>query len=835
MALNLFEYINIEATQDEYSVETLRKKLCNPEEIERQDVWGFNQRMFAETDAYLAEIARQIENETDAKRLLQLKKMQNHVELASEKMHAQIAEENNAQHNPAVTADSYLNEFAQHWLQQEPYAESFAQAYRIKEEAYKRGDDAKIEFIPYTEEMDPRRLKPEGQFYQEVVTDSQPFAYFALHVDTGNGLPFNIIMEPSDRNDARTQMRIVLAPKEDEPLDLDNPEIAEGNKSKIRKIIEFCEKYGFSTFDMHLPMTFDGKVDENAFYEAAQDKIKEREKEKQLEAKVQKEFAEVKKEIEAEHITNWQKEREAQDKKRQEIEEYAAKNPEEKTKVDVHSLDEVPATRFGTASQEFAETNKRSTPAMEHSGVATAPTTPTADAAIAPGSIPPAPTTPIATQSAKKWTLAEVEQKMEEMLGGEGLDKVRNVTYFKKGIWHSNWTEYVVYDKPGANQDDGRRDPKTNVAQYTYAYKLFVTVEDDGSLSFTYRRNNGAKIDALVNAMVGKFADMGITHINFPIGLPDDEKGLWRKALAEKGIVYKGMGIDVDKAESMIKAAKEKHLPSDKLIEFKYRIALQMQENNANKGKTPGSDEADYIDGLINTYRYRGFTNGYARGLKSLINKTLIAGDQDRGAINKVAAYRAFRQVFDVYQEILRCGSINNLRCGSIEEIINTANPQEQNRKQVFVTPEQKQKLLGLGLNNISKITPEQLVQIYKILLPAHTEAAEKEIYKVLDNNRLKDVKVLGARALPAILVRNIFNEAKKSVDAINSDNLVALGVDEIGLPKDGQVSLGIGDYTRKVEAEVALQAAEAQNNSVATPSRSNVSSTFRSDSARSL
>lgn len=821
MALNLFEYTNIEALQDEYAVDALREKLRNQREAEQQDVLGFNQRMFAETEVYLAEIAQQMQDETDAKRLLQLKKMQAYVENATAKVRTQITEERENVDKKTVTADEQLNEFAQYWLQQEPYAESFAQAYRIQQEAFKRGDEAQIEFIPYTEEMDPRRLKPEGQFYQEVVTNSQPFEYFALHVDTGDGLPFNIIMEPSDRNDARTQMRIELAPREDEQLELDNPVIADGNKSKIRKIIEFCEKYGFSTFDMHIPMTFDGRVDENAYYEAAREKIAEREKE--LEAKVQKAFKEVKEEIQAEHIENQQKEAMANDVKKREIEEYAVAHPEEKINWRDYSLDEVPATHFGILSQGLPETVEM--PSQHNAS--TPIETPQHNAPTVPA--------PLSTQSPKKWTLAEVEEKMEEMLGGAGLGKKRDVTYFKKGIWHSNWTEYVIYDKPGANIDDGRRDPKTDVAQFTYAYKLFVTVEDDGSMSFTYRRNNGAKIDALVNAMVGKFADMGITHINFPIGLPDDEKGLWRKALAEKGIVYKGMGIDVDKAEGMVKAAKEKHMPAEKLIEFKYRIALQMQENNAKKGKTPGTDEADYIDGLINTYRYRGFTNGYARGLKSLINKTLIAGDQDYGAINKIASYRTLRQVFDVYQEILRCGSIANLRCGTIEEIINTANPQEEKKKQVFVTQEQKQKLLDLRLgNNISQITPEQLVQIYKVLLPEHTVAAQKEIYTVLDNNRLKDVKILGARALPAILVRNIFNEAKKSVDAINSDNLVAMGVDEISLPKDGQVSLGIGAYTKKVEAEVALL--QAQNNAAPqTPSRNNVGSTFRVETSRSM
>ena len=57
------------------------------------------------------------------------------------------------------------------------------------------------------------------------------------------------------------------------------------------------------------------------------------------------------------------------------------------------------------------------------------------------------------------------------------------------------------------------------------------------------------------------------------------------------------------------------------------------------------------------------------------------------------------------------------MRTGAIEEIINSANPQEENKKQVFVTQTQKDKLLALNLgNDISKISPNQLIAIYNVL-----------------------------------------------------------------------------------------------------------------------
>ena len=97
--------------------------------------------------------------------------------------------------------------------------------------------------------------------------------------------------------------------------------------------------------------------------------------------------------------------------------------------------------------------------------------------------------------------------------------------------------------------------------------------------------------------MVGQFKDLGIKRVRFPDGLQDAEKKLWRIALAENGIVPVGMGLDKAKAEGMLKAAKEK-LSAEAYIQYRYKLALQMEKDNLKKGKTVSPSEQDFIDSI---------------------------------------------------------------------------------------------------------------------------------------------------------------------------------------------------------------------------------------------
>lgn len=671
-------------------------------------------------------------------------------------------------------------EKVQYWLSQEPYAEAFAQLYRIHDMNVFCEMNAKVEFAEIEEQIDPHRLKPAGQFYKEAMNGNQPIKQLALKVDLGNGLPFQIIMEPSDLNEARTQMRIAVNQEDVAKMDLEDSSLQKANKQKIRDILAFCKQFGFEEFNMYIPRTFDDEVDANAVQSSVLARVDEREKImiEQLHA-VSKEIIG---DFWAEHEERVRQEALQQNKKEAEILAYAAEHPEENIKVEDYSLDAAPdeigMPIIGMETQPLPEENEddyeptlRAT--LGNSGTSSTPMT-SAPVAIA-----------TRTPSSKKLTLEIIDEKMKEMLGIGGLNKIEGNTYIRKGLFHSSWIEYVVYDKLDAYKVDGNRNSKGE-AQFTYAYKLFVSVDDDGNFTFSYRRNNGAKIDQLVNAMVGKFQDMGITHVNFPEGLPDDEKGLWRKALAEKGIVYKGMGIDVNKAKGMIDDAKKKDMPSEKLVEFKYRIALQMKENNERKHKTPGQDEEIYIDGLINTYLYRAFTDGYSLSMKGVLTKILREDDHETGAIKKIAAYYALRHVFDVYKEALSIGGIENI----------------DPRTSEFLTQEQKREMISKGLvGHVENFKPSQIVEMYNILMKDELKKSEKMVYDALDlvGNSPK-YKRAGAKRADNIITDELFKKGGQNAANTINDDLTAMGIDEIVLPKASNVLLGIDKYLREYD-----------------------------------
>lgn len=676
-------------------------------------------------------------------------------------------------------------EKVQYWLSQEPYAEAFAQLYRIHDMNVFCEMNAKVEFAEIEEQIDPHRLKPAGQFYKEAMNGNQPIKQLALKVDLGNGLPFQIIMEPSDLNEARTQMRIAVNQEDVAKMDLEDSSLQKANKQKIRDILAFCKQFGFEEFNMYIPRTFDDEVDANAVQSSVLARVDEREKimMEQLHA-VSKEIIG---DFWAEHEERVRQEALQQNKKEAEILAYAAEHPEENIKVEDYSLDAAPdeigMPIIGMETQPLPEENEddyeptlRAT--LGNSGTSSTPAT-SAPVAVA-----------TRTPSSEKLTLEIIDEKMKEMLGIGGLNKIEGNTYIRKGLFHSSWIEYVVYDKLDAYKVDGNRNSKGE-AQFTYAYKLFVSVDDDGNFTFSYRRNNGAKIDQLVNAMVGKFQDMGITHVNFPEGLPDDEKGLWRKALAEKGIVYKGMGIDVDKAKGMIKAAQEKNMDSEKLIDFKYRIALQMTENNERKHKTPGLDEEDFISGLFNTRKYKAFTHGYTFMLKGKLGEYLDRENPEDGAIEKIAAYRALRHTFELFRKTVDRNSIldaDGLYLSRKENIILLSN-------------EEKEALRAQGISGLSRdLSIQQMGAIFDILYKREYDWAKKKLYDQLTAVRDKPQSYRGALRADDIIVRALFNQAHNRCKRMNEE-LAKIGVDKLGLIESTEVPMEYEKFLRDYAA----------------------------------
>ena len=365
----------------------------------------------------------------------------------------------------------------------------------------------------------------------------------------------------------------------------------------------------------------------------------------------------------------------------------------------------------------------------------------------------------------------EAEEKFEKFIEN-GLSKRKGSSYFKRhtGWLKTGWTEYVVYDTedPDNLKRDGQKN-KDGSVKYTYSFKLFVKVDKDGNINFAYRTPNHRKLDETVlGGIVGQLKDLGYKYINFPEGMPkDEEKGMWRKIMAENGIVPVNMGLNKAKAEGMLKAAKEK-LSAEAFADFQYRLAKQMQENNAKKGKPVDESEQIFIDGLLNTRKYSAFTDAYSLVFKSKIKKILRSENPREGAIDKIAAYRTLRKVFDVYKSALEHGG----------NILNAEG----------LTPEEKQQIRQFA-GPAEKMTTQQMNALFDVLYARQRVETDKRLCDELIKQGYSDISIRGAKATPQNIMKDELGKARDTCDSIN-DDLVPMGIEKIEVIKIPNVRL---------------------------------------------
>jgi hypothetical protein len=157
--------------------------------------------------------------------------------------------------------------FAQHWLNQDMYAQSFAQLYRIKSLAKIYGESAQIDFqvLEDNPEQNYGFMTAEQHMVKSLSNETEPLQHLSLRVKLDDETAFNIVMDPYDGNDARTKMRIVVDEDTLQKMDLTDTAKAKANKEKIKQMMEFCEQFGFPITDLNIPYTFDGEVDNEAF------------------------------------------------------------------------------------------------------------------------------------------------------------------------------------------------------------------------------------------------------------------------------------------------------------------------------------------------------------------------------------------------------------------------------------------------------------------------------------------------------------------------------------------------------------------------------------------
>lgn len=704
MANAYLENTGVTELKSEYTVSALEKKFAKAKEEQK--------KFYDESGAVLKDI-----NESVAE---QLKDRDAAYVFSESELIAERAdrEDDRLQAVERGAAIKKENEFLK------KYGDSFARLYQIKDTEEKFGEGAKLEFVEISTPS-PVGIITQEQYYEPKNETTQ----IGLAVELDAETKFRIAMLPydkpgSDKKEVKAQ------------LSFDDDALKTLNAEKLSKIMEFCELHGMPTFQMDIPYSFDGNIDINEKMSALLHQVQENKRSLEL-AAANQEYSE----------------REANSRVLDdEIKQAQAAGRE---------IPETPSPDMPRSGTEFAMSEGTMPEnASADNNAQRAMTMPQQQAqSVTPQQPNPAPQ--------KEKTLKDAEEGLEKFLEG-GLKKYRNSSYFKTHtkILKRGWTEYIVYDKEDRDnrKKDGKRD-KNGEPKFTYSFKLFVKKDKDG-FRFAYRTPSNKKIDdSVINGLAGQFKSLGITHVSFPDGLADAEKKLWRIALAENGIVPKGMGLDRAKAEGMLKAAKEK-LSTEEFKKFRYRLAVQMEKDNIDKGKVVSPSEQDFIEGLKSSQKYLAFTDGYNGKLKSMLRDRLDKADTNKydGALDKIALYKTMRRLFDVYKETADSGSI--LDSGTL-------------------SAEEKSKLRAAGLTGpVSEFNEAQMGELFEIMLPQD----KKDAYKELDEALLaaKDTEnrtSKGAKRADNIIIKEVFDGARNRFEKVN-EILTSLGVEEITFPK---------------------------------------------------
>lgn len=410
-----------------------------------------------------------------------------------------------------------------------------------------------------------------------------------------------------------------------------------------------------------------------------------------------------------------------------------------------------------------------------------------------------------------KIKMSKVEDSFEKLFE-KGWGKKSKLSYFKEhtGWFGSGWTVYTFYDTedPDNRKKDGM-EQKDKSVKYTYSFKLFLRMENDG-VHFSYRTPNHRKIDQdYISDIVAKLGDLGYTHINFPAGLTNAEKGMWRKAMAENNIVPLNLGLNVKHANTMIEDMKKTEKYDAKTIaEYGLNLANEMKRADEKDHKIPNQARRIFIDGLINTHRYFAFTNAYNEVLKTRVENMLRQPNPQTGSPDKFAAYLTLRKVFDVYKYALENGN-SLLNVPEKIKVVTDANSGAAETI-TLLTAEEKRQIRDMGLGgDVQKMSYQQMDQLFSILYTRQSKEEYEKFKNLLWIQAFAPDR--GAKLAPNVVFSNELGFTQNEVKDIKRE-LTKLGVKDYSPLDDTKLRM---EFERFFAVEKpALEKRQAQNHS---------------------
>ncbi len=632
------------------------------------------------------------------------------------------------------------------------YGETFAYLYKVKHDNDTFGEGVKIDFEEISLVQPTGGIMSNNQ--HNLMSADGALQQLALKIQIDDAPEFFFSLAPSDITENRVKAQIIFDQDALSDMDWENSEAVAENKKKIRKIMDYLQEHGIEPMDFEIPY----EAEKDALYEGKEKHLNSQQRE--LQQQFYEAYGEVRNDIIAEIRQAQSNEKVGREVEKRKLQKEISENSGIESNLADISLDPLP--QYGAvgvapkteAIQSVANDREPQVIGNEVNAVSAHDGTQnSAQRAASTNQAAVASNSPKVQAVSLDKAVKEIEKFIQE-----GLAKKKDFSYWKqsKGLLNKSTYVFTLFDA-GDTDKDKHYDDKGNLK---YSAKVFIKKMNDGRIGFYWQTPDNKKLDeAIINGIAGNLKGLGFTHLEFPNGVKDAEKGAWRKALAENGIVPIGMAIDASKATGMVKAAEEK-LSAERAAVFKYHLGMQMLKNFAAKeAKGSHIDDSDkfYAQGLVNSYYYRGFTNGLGDKLKRMMRDNIAAGNDDRqvGAVTKIATYTAMRRLFDIYDENLHADNIIGSR---------------------ILTSDELRLAQSSGLTMpVQQMTDEQLGSLYNILMEKARQEAEVRIKHDLENEPMP-------RRSPKIILNDILTTAKNQCEGIN-DELKAKGVAEVKFP----------------------------------------------------
>lgn len=433
------------------------------------------------------------------------------------------------------------------------------------------------------------------------------------------------------------------------------------------------------------------------------------------------------------------------------------------------------------------------------------------------------------------------------VFGVGGMNKQKNWTGFKKykgsrtgdflrtiaGKGMSGWDCWAVYDQGNFKNDelDGKVD-KDGYMKVKYAFKIYSRVKKDDKgndrLEIRYAMPGGKKItDGYAKGVMRMLKKCGMTHVNFPDGLPEEDEGTFRIAAASNGLVPLFKNLSESKVKKMLEEAESK-LSGAEFLTYKKKLADWMQECAMEDCAKDGKDFSEHknatvINNLLGEYEYQPFRDMYEKGggIRGALEEIIKKNENNKGnlkdehgnpipsgAVKIAAAADAVSDAFNLYRNFNE-KSIATMLSGIVDyklemepnNALKTAKKPQLEKDAAEIQKLFAQNLAKKGIKldmnkKVRDMKPSEMNAFYKALLPSK----EREFANEFDNELIANSKKDREESESKILSKVVGKASKhfSTVSKLLEDN----GVKKIYLPDLGSYDHNFSSNKERLIAE---------------------------------